>query len=190
MIDRRRFIGALASGVIAASFAADAQPTEKVWRIGNLGRSPAGTSPESERVLAAFMQGLRDNGFVEGKNIVLERRAMGSQVDPAPALVAELIGLRVDVLVILSTAAVRLPSIVTNRLQLTGGFLMSYGPDLVDNFRKAATYVAKILNGAKPADLPIERPTKIELVINLGTAEALGLSIPRSILLRADEVIQ
>ena len=67
---------------------------------------------------------------------------------------------------------------------------MSYGPSLADNIGHAATFVAKILKGAKPAELPVEQPTKFELVINLNTAKALGLTIPQSILVRADEVIQ
>jgi len=84
----------------------------------------------------------------------------------------------------------RLPTMYGQRDFVELGGLMSYGPSLSDLFRRAAPYVDKILKGARPGDLPIEQPTRFELVINLRTAKALGLTIPQSLLLRADELIQ
>jgi putative ABC transport system substrate-binding protein len=84
----------------------------------------------------------------------------------------------------------RLPMISEVRLWADGGGLMTYGPSMADMFRRAATYVDKILKGAKPAHLPVEQPTKFDLVVNLKAAQALGLTIPQSILLRADQVIE
>ena len=84
----------------------------------------------------------------------------------------------------------RLPTVYPWREAVDAGGLMSYGPVLADNYRRAATYVDKILKGAKPGDLPVEQPTKFELALNLKTAKSLGLIIPQSVLARADEVIQ
>jgi putative tryptophan/tyrosine transport system substrate-binding protein len=84
----------------------------------------------------------------------------------------------------------RLPAVSIETGFAEAGGLMSYGPNIPDSHRRAATYVDKIIKGAKPADLPVEQPTKFELVINLKTAKALGLTIPQSILVRADELIQ
>src|SRR5262249_54748349 len=84
----------------------------------------------------------------------------------------------------------RLPSVFTDKRGVEAGGLMSYGADLAGRYRRVAYYIDKILKGAKPADLPVERPTKFELVINLKTAKQIGLTIPPNVLARADRVIK
>jgi putative ABC transport system substrate-binding protein len=92
--------------------------------------------------------------------------------------------------IVKTVARRRLPAMYGLKLYVEAGGLMAYGPDLLNNWRRAAVFVDKILKGARPADLPVEQPTKFNWVINLPTAKALGLSIPQTVLLRADEVIE
>jgi putative ABC transport system substrate-binding protein len=94
-----------------------------------------------------------------------------------------------DLIITLATRY-QLPAVYPNRFFATGGGLMSYGPDFVDQFRRAAGYVGRILKGEKPADLPVQTPTKFELTINLKTAKALGFTIPPALFARTDEVIE
>jgi len=84
----------------------------------------------------------------------------------------------------------RLPSMYGNKDAVDAGGLMSYGADLAESYRRVAYYVDRILKGAKPADLPVEQPTKFELVINLKTAKQIGVTIPQSVLYRADKVVK
>jgi putative tryptophan/tyrosine transport system substrate-binding protein len=326
MMDRRRFVGALAGSLAVASSVTDAQPTTKVYRIGFLALA---TGESAVGIFRALKDGLRDLGYVDGRNIVFDPRYGDGRQERLPDLASELVRLRADVIVAGTNPAVaaakratttipivmasvadpvgagfianlarpggnitgvtidasaeilgknlgllvelvprvsrvgvlrqlpyvsgfaeleaaarklnvelyvvdirspddiegaflamaakqvgavvilagafafarrqrvaelalehRLPAIHLLREYVDAGLLMSNGPNLPEIFRRAATYVDKILKGTKPAELPVEQPTKFELVINLKTAKALGVTIPQPLLLRADEVIQ
>jgi len=326
MMDRRTFIGTCAGSLLAIPCIADAQQPLKIARIGYLASSLAGGPHLPE----AFRQALRDLGYVEGHNVVIEYRDAEGKLEPLPTLAAELVALKVDVIVAASilpalaakqatrtlpivfatagdpvttglvtslarpggnvtglsnlnpelvgkrleqlkqavpgvshvavlwhpgflgereekemlkeaevtaralgvrlqfveargpadfdrafsemtkaragaltvlgstmflierrrlvdlAAKNRLPAVYAQREFVDAGGLMSYGPNLADLFRRAATYVDKILKGAEPGDLPVEQPTKFELVINLKTTKALGLTIPQSLRVQAE----
>jgi putative ABC transport system substrate-binding protein len=93
-------------------------------------------------------------------------------------------------LIITLAARYRLPAVYSNSMFVTAGGLISYSADIIDQFRRAAAYVDRILRGENPADLPVQQPVKYELIVNLKTAKSLGLTIPETLLATADEVIQ
>ena len=327
-MDRRAFVSTVALGLLAAPLAAEAQQAGKVYRIGYLSSGTSTSNP----FVKAFREGLRELGWIEGQNIIIDYRFAEGRFDRLPALAAELIRLKVDVIVASPTPAAlaaknatstipivmtgggnpvglglvaslarpggnvtgltfsvgfdtvvkalellreivpnasrvavllnpanpghllamrevkdaarslgvqlqilearapsefdgafaamvkqrvaallvvpdsmfllhrarladlsaqnRLPTMHGDRESVEAGGLMSYGANTRDGVRAAATFVDKIFKGAKPADLPVEQPTKFEFVINSRTAKALGLTIPPSLLLRADQVIE
>jgi len=128
---------------------------------------------------------VRDAGEIERAITTFARSPNGGLIVTGSTLA----GVHRDLIVTLA-ARHKLPAVYFARYFVVGGGLMSYGPGLVDQYRDAAGYVDRILKGEKPADLPVQAPTKYELVINLKTAKALGLTVPDSLLARADEVIE
>jgi ABC-type uncharacterized transport system substrate-binding protein len=238
---------ALALSIVAAPLAARAQQVGKVYRIGILETIPAARNAAN---LDALRKGLRDLGYVEGRNLVIEYRSADGRAERFPNLASELVRLKmgnpaappeweetetaarslglqarlldvrsqddlgraferavrqhVDGLLIGAdgltqmhqqtivglVARNRLPAAYPARDFVEAGGLMAYALSYPDLYFRFASFIDKIFKGAKPADLPIEQPTKFELVINLKTAKSLGLTIPQSLLIRADEVIQ
>src|SRR2546426_184239 len=244
---RRRGPGALFSPallalvlvIVCTPTGAEAQRPDNIPRIGYLILSPLADPPSAER--QAFLDGLRDLGYVVGRNIIIEYRSAAWNRELLPDLAAETAPLqwsaaqaaarklgvtlqslevkdpkdfpgafaamrrnRPDALMTfasqLTTAyrpiivefatKTRLPTMFAVREDVVAGGLLSYAHNLPDVFRRAAYFVDKILKGAKPAELPVEQPTKYELIINLKTAKALGVAIPPSLLLRADQVVE
>jgi putative ABC transport system substrate-binding protein len=129
--------------------------------------------------------GTRDVGEIERGIAAFARGPNGGMIVPAGTA-----GTVYREPLIILAARHRLPAVYSDRVSVTAGGLISYGPDRVDLFRRAAGYVDRILKGEKPADLPVQAPTKYETVINLKTAKALGLDLPATMLARADEMIE
>jgi ABC-type uncharacterized transport system substrate-binding protein len=188
-MNRRAVIALLAGTAVALPLAARAQTRAAVLRDPSIsaliGQFAAiqGVAPslgvevtpidsrdagEFQRAVAAFVRGQNDGLVVLG----------GPRANAQRALITAMV------------ARHRLPAVYAARYYVTAGGLISYGPDLVDQYRRAAGYVDRILKGEKPADLPVQAPVKYELVINLRTAKALGIDLPASVLARADEVIE
>ncbi len=128
---------------------------------------------------------VRDAGEIERAVAAFARSANGGLIVTASALAA-----RHRELIIALAARHKLPAVYYRRYFVATGGLISYGPDIVDQYRRAAGYVDRILKGEKPAELPVQAPTKYELTINLKTTRALGLDVPPTLLARADEVIE
>jgi putative tryptophan/tyrosine transport system substrate-binding protein len=160
---RREFIAGL-GGAVAWPLAARAQQGS----MPTVGYLDGGALNTSRETAAEVRRGLSEAGYIEGRNVTTVNREM----------IAEL------------AARHRLPAVYAHTYFATSGGLVSYGSDGNDLFRRAAEYVDRILRGAKPSDLPVQAPTKFEFAVNLKAAKALGLTVPQSILLRADEVIE
>ena len=159
--------------------------TEDVSAVGAVGQMTAIRSAASSFEVELSPFDVRDAGEIERAITAFARGSNGGLIVtaiPAANIHRELF--------IALAARHQLPAIYPYRANVTGGGLISYGPDQFDLYRRAASYVDRILKGEKPADLPVQAPTKYELVINLKTAKALGLAIPSSVLARADEVIE
>ena len=201
---RRDFVTLLGGAAAAWPLAARAQQIGQMRRIGML-MPLAESDPEAQAFIAAFREELQHVGWTEGRNIRIDVR-WGRDPESRQQFAKELVALQPDLILSQSTpnpfmvahrvevtslvARYRLPTISAYRFYTELGALLSYGNDVTDSFRRAANYADRILKGAMPNELPVQAPVKFELVVNLKTANSLGLSVPPTLLARADEVIE
>jgi ABC transporter substrate binding protein len=199
-VDRRRFVVTSLAGALAAPLGAEARQPGKVYRIGLLDYSAP--DPDRQAWWNVFRERMRELGYVEGQNVTFEARWARGENDRLSKFAAELVGLnahsscktsrhyRARHSCRCSRSSTGFPASASRRALPSAVACSSTAPDILDLFRRSATQVDKILKGAKPADVPVEQPTKVTLIVNLKTAKALGLTIPPSLLARADQVIE
>ena len=210
---RRKFVMLLGGAAVLLPITARAQQNDRIKRIGVLlgATTPAaegdGATDQPGKALVQSRDGtffrLRELGAVSVASIELEPAPVHDQaeIEATMAMLAREPGsgliTAADVFTVANRSLIiglaeryRLPAMYQFRQFAAEGGLMSYGPDTADIFRRAAAYVDRILKGANPADLPVQQPTKFQLVLNLNTAKALGITVSPSLLARADEVIE
>jgi ABC-type uncharacterized transport system substrate-binding protein len=188
---RREVIALLGSAAAVWPLAAPAQQPNRMRLIGML-MGFAESDPTAQSTVAAFRNALPKLGWTEGSNVRIELRWGGYDADRVKTLARELVDLRPDAILGQTTPVIGalVPAIYFSAYCAQSGGLIAYGTDYAEQSRQAAGYVDRILKGTKPADLPVQAPTKFELLINLKTAKTLGLQVPDKLLALADEVIE
>ena len=184
---RREFIKVIAASTAALPFAVSAQQSERKRHVIPSG---VGQFTSIQSVAPSFGVELSPLDVRDAKEIERDITAFARGSNRALIVTSSGLAAVHRELIITLAARYRLPAVYSYRYFAASGGLLSYGPDPIDQYRRAAGYVDRILRGEKPAELPVQAPTKYELAINLKTAKALGLTVPPTLLARADEVIE